>query len=201
MPLRLGTYSSASMQASQSKTLLCNELGQKQDLKLYRNHYKWDYQIILKFGTLIECILFMTTCNFQCTSLFLSKVVRVKNKKDNQGFKEMKGPMPWLQLTSDPKNIGLENSKNHHLCILCYQTSGLSRRIAFFPSEYTKTWKSPMLTQITIFSHSTNLSYALFVGFVMQGHICPSSPFCVYLYGFISTIPTQIMAILRSIWN
>ena len=40
MPLKLGTYSSASVQAHQYKTLLCSELGQKQDLKLYRNYYE-----------------------------------------------------------------------------------------------------------------------------------------------------------------
>ena len=32
-------YSSASIQVYQCKTPLCNELGQKQDLKLYRNYY------------------------------------------------------------------------------------------------------------------------------------------------------------------
>ena len=35
----------------------------------------------------------MTTCNFQCTSLFLYKVIRVQSKEDNQGYKEMKGDM------------------------------------------------------------------------------------------------------------
>ena len=71
------------------------KLGQKQDLKLYRNYYERDYQIILKFDTLItcKCILFMTTSNFQCTSLLLSKVVRVQSKQDNKGYKEMKGHM------------------------------------------------------------------------------------------------------------
>ena len=49
----------------------------------------------------------MTTFNFQCSSLLLSTIVRVK--PDNQGYKEMKGHMLWLQLTSDHKNIGLEN--------------------------------------------------------------------------------------------
>ena len=44
-----------------------------------------------EFGTLIKIILFMTTCNFQRTSLFHSKVVGVQNEQDSQGFKEMKG--------------------------------------------------------------------------------------------------------------
>ena len=34
-----GIYSSAAMQVHQCKTPLCSELGQKQDLKLYRNYY------------------------------------------------------------------------------------------------------------------------------------------------------------------
>ena len=34
-----GMYSSASMQVHQCKTPLCSELGQKQDLKLFRNYY------------------------------------------------------------------------------------------------------------------------------------------------------------------
>ena len=37
---KLGIYSSASMQAHQRKILLCIELGQTQDLKLYRNYYE-----------------------------------------------------------------------------------------------------------------------------------------------------------------
>ena len=41
--------------------IVYSELGQKQDLKLYRNYYDGDHQIILKVGTLIEYILFMTT--------------------------------------------------------------------------------------------------------------------------------------------
>ena len=32
----------------------------------------------------------MTTCNFDCTSLLHSKVVRVQSEQDNQGYKEMK---------------------------------------------------------------------------------------------------------------
>ena len=43
--------------------------------------------------------------NFQCTSLLLSNVVMVQSKQDNQGYKEMKGHLLWLQLTSDQKNI------------------------------------------------------------------------------------------------
>ena len=59
----------------------------------------------------------MTTCNFQCNSLILSKVSRVQIKQDNQGCKEMKGPMLWLQLASDHKNIGLEKrQKPLHTC-------------------------------------------------------------------------------------
>ena len=71
-----------SIQAHQCKTPLCSELGQKQDLKL-----------ILKVGTLIAYILFMTTLNFQCStcSLLLSKVIRVQSEQDNQVYKEMKG--------------------------------------------------------------------------------------------------------------
>ena len=53
----------------------------------------------------------MTTFNYQCYSLLLSKVVRVQSKQDNQGYKEMKGHMLWLQLTSDSKNIGLEKQQ------------------------------------------------------------------------------------------
>ena len=46
---------------------------------------------------------FLTTCNFQRTSLLLSKVVRVQIEQDNQGHKEMRGHMLWLLLTSDGK--------------------------------------------------------------------------------------------------
>ena len=61
-----------------------------------------DYQI-LKFGMLIKCILFMTIFNFKCTSLLHSKVVGVQSEQDNQGYKEMKGDMQWLQIRSDQK--------------------------------------------------------------------------------------------------
>ena len=37
--------------------------------------------------------LFMTTFKFQCSSLLLSKVVRVQSKQYNQVYKEMKGYM------------------------------------------------------------------------------------------------------------
>ena len=46
---------------------------------------------MLKVGTLIEYILFMTTFNFQCFSLLLSKLIRVQSKLDNQVYKEMIG--------------------------------------------------------------------------------------------------------------
>ena len=45
----------------------------------------------------------MTTCNFQCTSLLQSKVVGVQSEQCNQGYKEMKGHMQWLQMISDQK--------------------------------------------------------------------------------------------------
>ena len=35
LSLKLGIYSGASMQAHQCKTLMCSDLGQKQDLKVY----------------------------------------------------------------------------------------------------------------------------------------------------------------------
>ena len=63
----------------------------------------------LAVGTLIKCILFMTTCNFLCTSLFLSKVVRVQSVQE--GYKEMKGHMLWLQLTSDQKYWSRKTAK------------------------------------------------------------------------------------------
>ena len=39
----------------------------------------------------IAHILFMTTFNFQRSSLLLLKVIRVQSKQDNQVYKEMKG--------------------------------------------------------------------------------------------------------------
>ena len=66
IPLTLGIYSSSSMQNS----AVCSELGQTQDLKLHRKHYEEMIRMILKFD-----IRFTTTCNFQCTSLLISKVV------------------------------------------------------------------------------------------------------------------------------
>ena len=46
---------------------------------------------MLKVGTLLEYILFMTTFNFQCSSSLLSKLIRVQSKLDNQVYKEMIG--------------------------------------------------------------------------------------------------------------
>ena len=60
----------------------------------------------MKFDTLIK--LFTTTSNFQGTSLLLSKVVGVQW---NQGFKDMKGHMLWLQLTSDKKYWSRKTAK------------------------------------------------------------------------------------------
>ena len=45
----------------------------------------------------------MTACNFQWTSFLLSKVVRVQSEQDDQDYKEMKGHMLLLQITSDQK--------------------------------------------------------------------------------------------------
>ena len=54
----------------------------------------------------------MTTCNFQGTSLVLSKLVRIQSKQDSQGCKEIKGHMLGLQLLNiRPKNIGLEKQQ------------------------------------------------------------------------------------------
>ena len=86
-----GIYSSASMQVHQCNTPLCSELGQKQDLKLYKNYCDKIIRIILKVGTLIKYILSMTTLKFQCSSLLLSKLIRVQSKLDNQVYKEMIG--------------------------------------------------------------------------------------------------------------
>ena len=112
----IGIYSSASMQVHQCKTTLRSELGQKQDLKISRNYYDGIIGLILKVNTLTEYILFMTTLNFQCSSLLLSKVIRVQSKQDNHVYKEMKGHVLWSQLPSDCKqNIGLENSRKPYL--------------------------------------------------------------------------------------
>ena len=54
----------------------------------------------------------MTTLNSQCSSLLLSKLIRVQSKLDNQVYKEMIGQVLWSQLPSDLKNIGLEKQQN-----------------------------------------------------------------------------------------
>ena len=53
----------------------------------------------------------MNTLHCQCSSLLFSKVLRVQSKQDNQSYKEMKGHMLWLQLSSDGKVIGLEKQQ------------------------------------------------------------------------------------------
>ena len=53
----------------------------------------------------------MTTFKFQCSSLLLSKLIRVQSKLDNQVYKEMIGQVLWSQLPSDRKNIGLEKQQ------------------------------------------------------------------------------------------
>ena len=53
----------------------------------------------------------MTTFKFQCSSLLLSKLIRVQSKLDNQDYKEMIGQVLWSQLPSDRKNIGLEKQQ------------------------------------------------------------------------------------------
>ena len=53
----------------------------------------------------------MSTFNFQCSSLLLSKLIRVQSKLDNQVYKEMIGQVLWSQLPSDRKNIGLEKQQ------------------------------------------------------------------------------------------
>ena len=54
----------------------------------------------------------MTTFKFQCSSLLLSKLIRIQSKLDNQVYKEMIGQVLWSQLPSDRKNIGLEKQQN-----------------------------------------------------------------------------------------
>ena len=49
----------------------------------------------------------MTTLNYQCSSLLLSKLLRIQIKLDNQGYKEMIGQV----LSSDRKNIGQEKQQ------------------------------------------------------------------------------------------
>ena len=53
----------------------------------------------------------MTTHKFQCSSLLLSKLIRVQSKLDNQVYKEMIGQVLWSQLPSDHKNTGLEKQQ------------------------------------------------------------------------------------------
>ena len=53
----------------------------------------------------------MTNLKIQCSSLLLSKLIRVQSKLDNQVYKEMIGQVLWSQLPSDRKNIGLEKQQ------------------------------------------------------------------------------------------
>ena len=60
----------------------------------------------------------MTTLNFNCSSLLLSKRIRVQSKLDNQVYKDMIGQVLWSQLPSDRKNIGLEKQQKKTLLIM-----------------------------------------------------------------------------------
>ena len=45
----------------------------------------------------------MTTINFQCSSLLLSKLIRVQSKQDNQIYKDMKGQCYMIATTIRPQ--------------------------------------------------------------------------------------------------
>ena len=93
----------------------------------------------------------MTTFNFQCTILLLSKVVRVQSKLDNQVYKEMKGYMLWSQLPSDRKNIGLEKQQKT-LLIMRFMLPNfriMQKKDCSF--RIYQNQKLPMLTKITYF--------------------------------------------------
>ena len=98
----------------------------------------------------------MTTCNFQCTSLFHSKVVGVQSEQDNQGYKEMKGHMQWLQLISEGNTLVLNNSKI--TAYIAFYASKLQDYVGGLlfqnipkPKNHTCWFRSP------IFSHSIKL--------------------------------------------
>ena len=112
----------------------------------------------------------MTTLNFQCSSLLLPKVIRVKSKHDNQVYKEIKGHMLWLQLLSDRKNTGLEKQQKTLLIMRFMLPNFRSMLVEGLPpSENLKiTHADPDYLFLAI---TQNWAMRLFVGFVMQGHI------------------------------
>ena len=94
----------------------------------------------------------MTTFNFQCSSLLLSKLIRVQSKLDNQVDKEMIGQVLRSQLPSDCKHIGLGKQQ---------------KPFRIYPNlKITHADPDHLFLAIT-----QNLAMRLFVGVVMQGHI------------------------------
>ena len=126
----------------------------------------------------------MTTFNFQCSSLLLSKLIRVQSKLDNQVHKEMIGQVLWSQLPSDYKNIGLEKQQKNLLImrfILPNFRIMLKKDCSFRIYQNLKiTHADPDHLFLAI---TQNWAMRLFVGFVMQGHIC--------FYHFCYIVPLQ----------
>ena len=101
----------------------------------------------------------MTTCNFQCTTLPLSKVVRVQSKQDKV---IRKGHVVWLQLTRDLNHIGLEKQQKP-LLIMCFMLSNfrvMEKDCSFRIYQQRKI--AHAFTRSPIFSHTTKLGYATF---------------------------------------
>ena len=82
----------------------------------------------------------MTTLNFQCSRLLLSKVIKVQSKQDNQVYKEMKGQVLWSQLPADRKNIGQEKQQKNPTYNAFYASKlqEYVEGLLFQKSEYTK---------------------------------------------------------------
>ena len=112
----------------------------------------------------------MTTLKFQCSSLLLSKLIRVQSKLDNQVHKEM--IVLWSQLPSDHKNIGLEKQQTTQL-IMRFMLPNF--RICKKKDSSFRIYQNLKITHADpdhlFLAITQNWAMRLFVGFVMQGHI------------------------------
>ena len=112
----------------------------------------------------------MTTFKFQCSSLLLSKLIRVQSKLDNQVYKEMIGQVLWSQLPSDCKTIGLEKQHKNPTYNAFY-ASKLQEYVeeGLLFQNISKSKNYPCWPWSPISSHNTKLGHATFCWFCDAG--------------------------------
>ena len=171
----------------------------------------------------------MTTSNFQCTSLLLSKIVRVQNKQDNQGYQGNERKHAMIATNIRPEKywfrrmLAKTTNSFYAFKLQDYVEKYWFRRMlakttnSFYASKLqdyveegllfqnkSKPKTHPCWPKSPVFSHSTILGYATFCWFCDAGSQMVVWMLCIIFHSllFFSLLLLQCSSNLQpSLWS